>query len=172
MRKGLVSGLRHHHCRGPVWIPAEILQGLVTWGKDSSVFENWAFQGFHRNTWRRGAERADRPGHSLAPYGPVQDGGQDSKLLPWLWGLRAKDWSWMDKECQAHSGTLYWQAPLSWDVSFLESSSLHPPSECGPSLIHWCIHSFTFQYTDFYSKGLLYACHVLVLDYACGQYFK
>ena len=58
----------------------------------------------------------------------------------------------MDKECQAHSGTLNRQAPLSWDVSFLESSSLHPPNECGPSLIslmhsliYLSMHSFLQQ---------------------------
>lgn len=55
------AGLRHHrvrsHCCRPAWIPAEILQGSVTWGKDNGVFKNWAIQGFHRDTWRRGVRK-------------------------------------------------------------------------------------------------------------------
>lgn len=46
MRKGPVSGLRHHHCRGPVWIPAEILQGLVIGAKIAVFSRTEHFRGF------------------------------------------------------------------------------------------------------------------------------
>ena len=51
-------------------------------GANTMVFSRTGqFRGFTGIPGGGGAERAYRPGHSVAPYGPMQDGGKD-KLLP------------------------------------------------------------------------------------------